>query len=383
MVEIKWLVISVLIIITLGSVTLYLQPQEFQIVLNDGEIKAKYSEGILKVYSGRYIAFEDYLNIYYWNGTGYITMYKARGDKYSNLSYYKDGETTFVKQTIYYSKGNLTRFFEISEYKIKESFEWKPNDENLRVYFLWTYGKLDEWEEKYVYLDKNKKENSAVMDFEIVNNWENDLENIVRIERFQNGRLKIRTKVFQGNASFDPAIILDEKKELNDSISKYTISDVKVGNYNAKKIMFPELIKSISIKDEAEKKGIIAKDYFKLEKTKYFGDAKVFLKSYQNVTRERVKETYNCNCKNETIWFIDNKTFENVSKVIETCETCRIYENYTVSELIEVNPETFKIDKNTEIFEVFEGCSKIEKLDNGKWGCSVETIIYILGVEIK
>jgi len=208
MIDKKWIIISSLVLIALGSLTLIIQPQEFSIVLDDGQIKAKYSEGKLTAYNGRLIAFQDEIKIYYWNGKGYTSMYKARGVKFSNLSYYEDKDTTFLKQTIYYSKGNLTRHFEITEYRIKESFEWVPNDENLRVYFVWTYEKLDEWENKYVYLDRNKKETKAVMDFEITNNWENDLDNLVRVERFKNGKLKLRTRIFEGNAYFDPAIIL-------------------------------------------------------------------------------------------------------------------------------------------------------------------------------
>ena len=225
MVNKKWLMVSAMVLIALGSITLIVQPQEFSIVLNDGSIKAKYSEGILKAYSGKYLAFEDYLNIYYWNGKGYTTMYRARGTKFSNLSYYKEGDTTYLKQTIYYSKGNLTRHFKITEYQIKESFDWSPKDENLRVYFLWTYGNLDKWKEKYVYLDKNKKEREAVMDFEITNNWEREINNLVRVERFKNGKLKLRTKVFQGNASFDPEIVL--QKPLKDTFKELKEGEIK------------------------------------------------------------------------------------------------------------------------------------------------------------
>jgi len=200
----NWIIITSVILVVMGGVTLMLTPDSFSIILNDGSMKAKYSSGVLKVYDGRYLAFEDYINPYYWNGQGYTTMYKARGTKYSNLSYVEEGDTTFVEQTIYYSKGELIRYFEITEYQVKESFEWVPDDESLRTYFVWTYGKLDKFEENQVYFDKNIKGVSSVMDFGIVNNWEKEIDNIVRVERFQNGRFKIRTKVFEGKAFFDP-----------------------------------------------------------------------------------------------------------------------------------------------------------------------------------
>jgi len=209
----KWTIVSIVTMIFIGSITLNIISDEFSIMLKDGTLKAKYSEGILKVYSGRYVAFEDYLNLYYWNGDGYITMYKDRGDKYSNLSYHQENDTTYLKQDIYYSQGTLTRYFEITEYKIKESFEWFPNNNETKVYFTWTYGKLDEFAEKQVYLDKNLKTDETMMDFNITNNWGREIDNIVRVERFQNGKLKIRTKVFKGSVTFDPEIILKDKEK--------------------------------------------------------------------------------------------------------------------------------------------------------------------------
>jgi len=226
----KWTIVSALTIIFIGSITLNITLDNFSIMLNDGTMKAKYSEGNLKVYSGRNIAFNDYINIYYWNGEGYTTMYKARGKKYSNLSYYTEGDITFIKQQIQYSRGNLTRYFEISEYNIKESFEWQPNNKTLKVYFLWTYDNLDKFAEKKVYLDKNIKNNYALMDFDIVNNWNNEIDNIIRVERFQNGRLKIRTKVFKGDATFDPIIKLKPNLEVNNIFKRLKVNNMKEHN---------------------------------------------------------------------------------------------------------------------------------------------------------
>ncbi len=152
---------------------------------------------------------------------------------------------------------------------------------------------------------------------------------------------------------------------------------------NSIKIRFPDLTKEYNLKDEAIKDGVTSKDLCKIEKTIYKGDGIISLKAYQDVTKEKIKSSYDCNCKNVENEIINNLTGEKITEIIEVCDTCYIYENYVISELIEINPETFKIDKNTEIYEVFEGCSKIEKLDNGKWGCSVFTNVSILGVEIK
>jgi len=209
----KWIIATSIIFVVIGGITIFIEPDKFKIILNDDTVKVKYSDGLFKAYNGRYLAFEDSIQPYYWNGKGYVTMYKNRGAKYSNLSYHSEDDITYVKQTIYYSKGNLTRYFEITEYKVKESFEWDPIDSNLRTYFVWTYSKLDEFKDKVVYVDKNIRGTQAEMDFKIINNWEQELDNIVRVERFQNGKLKIRTRVFEGNAFFDPEIILGENSD--------------------------------------------------------------------------------------------------------------------------------------------------------------------------
>ena len=63
--------------------------------------------------------------------------------KYSNLSYYKEGSVTYIKQDICFSRGINTRYFEITEYKIKSSFEFRPFDNSTRSYFKWNYNNLD------------------------------------------------------------------------------------------------------------------------------------------------------------------------------------------------------------------------------------------------
>lgn len=152
---------------------------------------------------------------------------------------------------------------------------------------------------------------------------------------------------------------------------------------NTIKIKFPDLTKEYNLKDEALKKGITSKDLCKVEKTIYKGNGIITLKAYQNITKQKIKNSYECNCKDIKKEIIDNKTGKKKTEIIKVCDTCYIYENYIVSELIEINPDKFKIDKNTEIYEVFEGCSKIEELNNGKWGCSLWSDVNILGTEIK
>ena len=212
--NLNWIVAVTMVIVAVGGISVYVSTDKFEVMLADGSIKAKYAEGVLKIYSGRYLAFNDDIRPYYWNGEGYITMYKARGSKYSNISYSKNDDLIYIKQDISYSQGILTRHFSIDENDIKASFEWTPEDPKLRVYFRWNFDGMDEIPEKIVYLDSSKKETYALMDFGLFNVWENEVDNTVRVERFQNGRLTIRTKIFEGSAFYDPIITLDEPKDI-------------------------------------------------------------------------------------------------------------------------------------------------------------------------
>ena len=101
----QWITISVLTIIALASgLNLILEPDYFEIQLQDGSIKAKYADGVFKLYDGRYKVLENYYSPECYDG-GYKKVYKARGDKYENLTYYTDGSDHYINQVIHYSKG--------------------------------------------------------------------------------------------------------------------------------------------------------------------------------------------------------------------------------------------------------------------------------------
>lgn len=131
------------------------------------------------------------------------------------------------------------------------------------------------------------------------------------------------------------------------------------------------------------KNKIYQGELINLKKTKYFGDVEVKLMEKVNVTKERVKRTWKCNCTNETYNFTENQTNLTQIKTREVCQTCREYENYTVEEMKETEPETFILKKDKPIYEVEGTGLKIVDLPNGKYGYSVFTNVSILGVEIK
>jgi len=176
--------------------------------------------------------------------------------------------------------------------------------------------------------------------------------------------------------------------EINNSINivdiinlNYTVKDTFIYNKKAKEIKFPSIFSNINISEVAIGKKMEAKDCLYLNKTKYFGDAEVKLMEKVNVTKQRINRTWKCNCTNITQK--NNQTNLTENKTIEVCQICKEYENYTVEVMREINPENFVLRRGKPIYEVFEGCKKIVKLPNGKWGCSVWTDVYILGQKIK
>lgn len=263
----KWFAIIGTIVIIVGGFTVYLTSSGFEIKLSDGSVKAKYDDGLLKVYSGRYLAYSEEVRPYYWNGEGYVKMYKDRGEKYGSVEYFfndapvnesvelGEGDSLFVKQPIFYSQGVLIRYFEIDEYGIKSSFKWVPDEDGLRTYFNIVYGDLDEWKDKVVYVDSTHKAGFALMDFGMVNTWWHDLDKIVRAERFQNGKLYVRTKVFEGVAVFDPEIIVDVSKDRT-FLKKEVVDDKIVSEYTGLEISLDKSVSCLQIYDAGfEKSG--------------------------------------------------------------------------------------------------------------------------------
>ncbi len=183
-------------------------------MLDDGSIRFKYSNGVSKAYSGRYLAYSDNIRPYYWNGAGYTKMSKSSKcsfGKYSNLSKYEDG-TVYIKQDICYSKGVMTRFFDINEYKVKKAFEFVPYDNSTRTKYKWYFEALDLGKGE-VYLSKDIKNTKAEMDFGIINDWSKEIEKVVRVQRYLNGKMMIELRPVTGKVTYDPEIILREKEK--------------------------------------------------------------------------------------------------------------------------------------------------------------------------
>ena len=67
--KIIWTLVLTALFISIGGLTIYLTPESFVIKLQDGSIKAKYISGLLKVYNGRNLAWEDSVGI---ECTGFI-----------------------------------------------------------------------------------------------------------------------------------------------------------------------------------------------------------------------------------------------------------------------------------------------------------------------
>jgi len=159
---------------------------------------------------------------------------------------------------------------------------------------------------------------------------------------------------------------------------KYKTKDID----KSKKSVTLDLIKDFNLSELSKQTGKPISHYFRLEKKKYFGDAEIKLMEKLNVTKT-IQIPYKCNCKIKTGWKIDNETKKNITYTYKSCDTCYNYKNITREEWREINPNKLILKKNHKIYEVYKGCKKIEKLPDGKWGCSVFTDVYILGQKIK
>ena len=159
---------------------------------------------------------------------------------------------------------------------------------------------------------------------------------------------------------------------------KYKTKDID----KSKKSVTLALIKDFNLSELSKQTGKPISHYFRLEKKKYFGDAEIKLMEKLNVTKT-IPIPYKCNCKIKTGWKIDNETKKNITYTYKSCDTCYNYKNITREEWREINPNKLILKKNHKIYEVFRDCKKIEKLPDGKWGCSVFTDVYILGQKIK
>ncbi len=214
---IYWTSIISLVVIILGGIIVQINPKEFSIMLDDGSIRFKYSNGVSKAYSGRYLAYSDNIRPYYWNGAGYTKMSKSSKcsfGKYSNLSKYEDGDVVYIKQDICYSKGVMTRFFDINEYSLKKAFEFVPYDNSTRTKYKWYFESLDLGKGE-VYLSKDIKNTKAEMDFGIINDWSKEIEKVVRVQRYLNGKMMIELRPVTGKVTYDPEIILREKEKIS------------------------------------------------------------------------------------------------------------------------------------------------------------------------
>ena len=191
----------------------------------------------------------------------------------------------------------------------------------------------------------------------------------------------------------------------------YQIEDI---DKNTKLIKL-NLDKNYNLSLLAKQQSKKSSDYLNLQKTKYYGDINIKLmekvkykenvttSSYPVCTGNRKIEIINKNTKLEgnntkikrTIYFAEDeaefsetkdlleneKVFRN--EFIQDCKTKHTYEEVEKEKFVEINPENFILKKDHQIYEVFEGFSKIEKLPDGKWGYSVWTDINVLGVKIK
>jgi hypothetical protein len=108
-------------------------------------------------------------------------------------------------------------------------------------------------------------------------------------------------------------------------------------------------------------------DNLKIDIINYVGKANVKLMEYQTFY-DYSYEDYECNCK-PTI----NGT---------QCDLCQYVTEYPYQELVEINPDTYILNRHSKIYEVFNGCDQFGKTDDG-YGCLAWTDVTILNQQIE
>jgi len=291
----NWIVVSIVVTIILaGGLILIIQPKSFEIQLDDGSVVVKYNDGVFKLYNGRYKVLENYYSIECYDG-GYKKVYKARGNKYENLTYYKDDDNHYISQVIHYSKGDMTRIFVISDSEIKESLSWASHNPYTKCRVRLKYSGMDKDLGELIY-SKNKKIYGlyTLLEFNYVLDWSNDVEKISMVKRYNNGRLDILTSPFVGDFDYDPKVII--KRVYNDFKIKGNIvinQPVKWGKVIELKgerdldIEYPREARNIKVYEYYDE---IIQEYYCNDKEEMHKDIKDCKDAvYFNVTRE-IKE---------------------------------------------------------------------------------------------
>jgi len=187
-----------LVIMSIGII--YIQPEEFAIELNDGTVLAKYKEGELRLYQGRYKTLQDEISVECYYDGAYHKVYKTRGTKYSNLSYYNEDPYHHIYQDIYFSRGTVTREFIISDYGIWEDYCWTPNKgERCRLRIKDSSLEEDMGELLYS-VRQDIKTTETATEFEITLDWNDDKDKISFVQRYDKGTQS--TVTFPSNDEF-------------------------------------------------------------------------------------------------------------------------------------------------------------------------------------
>jgi hypothetical protein len=282
----KWITVLFTVTIVLGSgVVLYLDPLSFKIDINN-ITTASYKSGSLKIYDSGSVLFYDGISVYHKNSTAtsYSTAAKM-SSPYTKLEYYNDSGVYHIKQNIRYKAGNLTRFFWITEAGIvKQEFEWSPIDKNTSAYFVWNYKGLPS--KSAVYVDSKLKNTSAPLVKNARLEWKKELGNIISVKQ-SSSTLAMRTKVYKGDAKFDPYIFIDpyvvEAQIYSDGVTfnlvddnnaTWLFADVRVEKansteYDLSKVSFTSPTVGMQISYDNEKYKISATDLLATEPWQY------------------------------------------------------------------------------------------------------------------
>lgn len=155
------------------------------------------------------------------------------------------------------------------------------------------------------------------------------------------------------------------------AVMVFLISISFVSSYETEKltdiveIRFPDLVGTHDIGELASLQSKDPEDLVNIKVTNHIGTGKVKLMIYELVNYS-YEEEYPCKCV----------PIGNLTTV--SCQTCTRFVPKYKNELVELDPKNLEIDKDTIIYEVFDGCDTIGTMPDGSKGCSIWTDVYVL-----
>lgn len=201
--------IAMIVVILAGGIGIYVTQEDALITIPNSlgkDYDIYFNEGNLKIKQGYSNLGESVWQPYCYTDKAYRTVYKARGDKYSDMEYSESDGTHSISQHIYYSKGEMIRTLQVTNDGIKDNVLWIADDPTMKCYLRLKNTKLDLDNDGTVYSVNQEKTNvTRIQDDWLIFDYSTDIEKLSYVQQF-NGKLYYTYKSSEGVIDIDPKI---------------------------------------------------------------------------------------------------------------------------------------------------------------------------------